>query len=386
MNFAIIGTGYVADFYLTTLPWHPSLKLVGVFDRNPERAAVVAAKHGVRHYESLEAVLADEAVTILVNLTPPDAHYAINHAALSAGKHVYCEKPLAMSVEHSAALVELASRQGLYLSCAPCSLLSETAQSIWREIRNGAIGKPRLVYAELDDGVIHRMAPDTWRSESGWPWPWEDEFETGCTIEHAAYVTSWLVAFFGPAVSVSGYSNQLVNEKLGVPQSHGAADFSVGCIEFASGVVARLTNSIIAPRHRAMMIVGESAYITLDEVWHYREPYQVRQHHGLNGPRKARPRSLRERLKRAGPVRQMTPARAPVEPGAPAQDLPMMDFCRGISELAAAIEGSQPLRLTAALGHHLTELSLALEALGSPGSVTRIQSTFDPIAPMPWAQ
>jgi hypothetical protein len=77
-------------------------------------------------------------------------------------------------------------------------VLSETAQTIWKLLREQAIGTPRLVYAELDDGNVAAMDYPTWISASGAPWPARDEFEVGCTLEHAGYHLTWLTAFFWP--------------------------------------------------------------------------------------------------------------------------------------------------------------------------------------------
>src|SRR5690242_17502068 len=96
--FAIVGCGYVADFYLRTLPNHANIALAGVYDRNSDRCRRFAEHHGgLRQYRSPDEMLSDPAVRIVVNLTNPHSHYAISKAALDAGKHVYSEKPLAMS-------------------------------------------------------------------------------------------------------------------------------------------------------------------------------------------------------------------------------------------------------------------------------------------------
>ena len=75
MNIAIIGCGYVADFYMATLPNHPNLRLIGAFDRNVERKDAFARHHKVRIYETLEALLADPQVELILNLTNPGYGY-----------------------------------------------------------------------------------------------------------------------------------------------------------------------------------------------------------------------------------------------------------------------------------------------------------------------
>ena len=71
-----------------------------------------------------------------------------------AGKHVYTEKPLALNLTDAKELVEVALKNNFYISSAPCSLLGESAQTAWKLLREGKIGKVYLAYAELDDGMI----------------------------------------------------------------------------------------------------------------------------------------------------------------------------------------------------------------------------------------
>jgi len=245
---AIVGCGFVADYYVKTLPGHPQLELVGVMDRIQERADKFSAYHSVPAYKSFDELLKDDRVDIVLNLTNPRSHYEVSKACLLAGKHVYSEKPLAMDFFEAEELVKLAEARGLQISSAPCSLLGETAQTLWKALRENQVGKVRVVYAEMDDGLVHKMPYKQWVSESGTPWPYKDEFEVGCTLEHAGYYVAWLVAFFGPATSVTAFSSCLIPDKeTDVPLDVNAPDFSVACIQFASGVVARLTCGIIAP-------------------------------------------------------------------------------------------------------------------------------------------
>src|SRR3954447_5659203 len=241
MRVAIVGCGFVADYYVRTLPVHPELELVGVMDRDAQRAQRFAAYYSLARYDSLDELLADPRIEIVLNLTSPSSHYEVSKRALLAGKHVYSEKPMAMSFDEAKELVELAESKVLQISSAPCSLLGETAQTIWKALREQRVGPVRLVYAELDDGLVHKMPYKLWLSESGTPWPYQDEFEVGCTLEHAGYYLTWLVAFFGPVETVSAFSSCLVPDKnCGVPPAKSTPDFSVACLKFASSVVARL--------------------------------------------------------------------------------------------------------------------------------------------------
>ncbi|MGH9799226.1 MAG: Gfo/Idh/MocA family protein, partial [Blastocatellia bacterium] len=129
VNLAIVGCGYVADFYATTLSGHRNLKLVGVYDRNEKHLSSFVHRWPARSYAGLEEILTDPSVELVLNLTSPRSHFEVTRRCLEAGKHVYSEKPLAMSSVEAAQLVALSEERGLYLASAPCSLLSETAQT-----------------------------------------------------------------------------------------------------------------------------------------------------------------------------------------------------------------------------------------------------------------
>src|SRR5690606_27720402 len=146
---------------------------------------------------SLDALLASGA-TLVLNLTNPHEHFAVSHAALSAGKHVYSEKPLATNLMQARELHALARERGLHLASAPCNMLSQTAQTARQALEDGTIGTPRLIYAELDDDFISQAPTEKWMSESGSPWPLRDELKVGCTLEHAGYYLTWLMDMFGP--------------------------------------------------------------------------------------------------------------------------------------------------------------------------------------------
>ena len=383
MRIAFVGCGYVADFYMKSLPYNPELELAGVYDKNIERATKFARHYSVHTYRSLAELLEDRTVDIVVNLTNPKNHFTVSKACLEAGKHVYSEKPLATDFSEAEALVQLAKQQGLYLSSAPCSLLGESAQTMWKAIRDQAVGPIRLVYAELDDGLIHRMNYAGWLSESGTPWPYQDEFESGCTVEHAGYYLTWLTAFFGPAKTVTSFAACVIPDKqTDVALAVTTPDFTVGCIEFASGIVARITCSIVADHNHALTVVGEQGTLLLDECWDYHAPvYKQKTRHNL---RREKTPVLSNVLgygrKKIAPVHRPQPQHGQRKP------LKIMDFCRGVTELADAIKAERPCRLSAEHALHITEITLTLQDPVAMGSPRQLHSTFDPIDPMPWAR
>lgn len=375
MRIAIVGCGFVANFYLKTLPSHPELELLGVTDRQGDRATKFAQFYNIpRVYSSVAELLADDRVDIVVNLTNPRSHYEVSKAALTAGKHVYSEKPLAMEMWQAEELIGIAAAKGLFVISAPCSVLSETAQSIWKALRENQVGQVRLVYAEMDDGMVHKMPYKKWLSESGTPWPYMDEFEVGCTLEHAGYYTTWLTAFFGPAESVTAFSSNLIPDKeTDTPVNNIAPDFSVACIKFQSGVVARLTCSIVAPHDHSLRIFGDEGTLEIEECWLYGAPISIRRNLTIG----------RKRLEGVWKQRYPLVRKATRFRNRASQ---LMDYSRGIAELAGAIAEGRPCHISPEFSLHNNELVLAISNALATGAPHQLKSTFEPLEPMPWAK
>ena len=305
-----------------------------------------------------------------MNLTNPRSHYEVSRACLLAGKHVYSEKPLAMSLPDARDLVDLAAAQHREISAAPCTVLGECAQTMWKALRQKRVGRVLAAYAEMDDGLVHRMPYQKWLSGTGVPWPFRDEFEVGCTMEHAGYSLSLLLAFFGPAQTVTAFSSvQIPDKHPSIAPGDMAPDLSVAAIRFDSGVVARLTCSIMAPGDHSLRIIGDEGVLFTPDVWHYTSPVYSRRWHTVRrrtflSPWKTRHRRLAERGRKTV----------------------VDDRSRGVSELAAAIAEGRPSRLSPQFTLHVTELTLAIQQAGAESGAHRMTTTFSPMAPMPWGE
>jgi predicted dehydrogenase len=215
------------------------------------------------------------------------------------------------------------------------------------------------------------------------PWPWKDEFEVGCTLEHAGYYVTWLAAFFGPAKSVTSFASCLVLDKeTDEPLDVITADFSSACIEFNDGVVARLTNSIYAPHNHRLQVFGDEGAVSVDECWKYDSPVYVKSRS---------PWALR--LEKYPLLANM--------PGLGRRRLPLvrsgvhkhqykgthaMDFARGVAELASAAAEGRPATMSARYALHVNEIVLAMQYPAEMGSPRQLTTTFDPMEPMSWAR
>jgi len=369
---------------MASLKRYPHLELVAATDKDPERASQFCNYHSVSFCPTLEAMLADPNIEMIVNLTTSSGHFEVSKACLEAGKHVYSEKPVASTVSEAKELVEFARAKGLYFSAAPCTLLGETAQTLWRALRNKAIGAVRVVYAELEDGPFHLAAPHLWHSASGAPYDYREEFHSGVTVEHAAYYLAWFAAFFGPAKTVTSFSSCLWPDRPISPEerlSITTPDLTVACITFESGVVARLTCSLIGPYNHMIRIVGDTGVLRVDECWNVSAPVYLDQYSSL------RFRAERYPITKTFPfiARWLGPRPRTYPPVKKANwrkrnSRYRMDYARGISDLALAIAEQRPPRLPADFCLHVTELALAIQnAKETPYLVT---TTFQPLQPL----
>ena len=392
MNIAIVGCGYVAEQYASTLPVHPELRLVAAYDTNGERLATFARRRNIAASSSLQELVANPGIELVLNLTNPRAHYTVTRACLSEGKHVYSEKPLGMTTAEAQQLAALAEQRRLYLGAAPCSALSDAAQTLWHAIRHGVVGRVRLVYANFDDGMIApHMAPWTWTNDAGVPWPARDEFEVGSTYQHAGYVLTWLCAMFGPARRVHSFASVLMPDK-GITVEAMAPDFSVGCVEFDGGVVARVTCGLTAPRDKSMTVVGDKGVLTVGNVRDDAAPVMWRpasEQRLVSIVRRRLPvvhRWLQARLSDAGVAalfaHTLPPKRRTATAFAAREK--RVDFLRGPSEMADAITSRRRSRLPADLAVHIVEI---VERLQYPERFSDrcVTTAFAPIEPMPWA-
>lgn len=369
---AIIGCGFVADLYMRSLATFPEIKVIGVYDKDAARLKsfcdywTVPPSAGIAE---LFRSLPDE--TLILNLTNPGAHHKVSLACLTEGFHVYSEKPLATDMKDARELHGLAQKNGLMLASAPCSFLGEAAQTLGAALRSGMAGTPRLIYAELDDGFIPQAPYGNWHSESGAPWPHDDEFRVGCTLEHAGYYLSWLIALFGSVKTVVAASANLIPDKVADGKS--APDFSVATLFFEAGPTARLTCSIVAPHNHQIQVIGDKGVITVKKAWD--NSAAVRFHRRFTIRRKLLEHPIGRRFRLRGKT----------HPKVRRTGAASMNFALGPVELLAAIRDKRPSRMSADFALHLNEVTLAIQNAGDSTGAQKMQTRCSRAEPMPWA-
>jgi predicted dehydrogenase len=187
----VVGCGSVgARRYIPDLVASPFADVVAVCDVNGARAAQVAAQYGVPHsYTDLDTMLADSDFELLFNLTPMRLHGSLALKALQAGRHVFCEKPLATSLTEADTLLEEAARRGLTLVAAPNAPLSPTFQAAAAAIGSGEIGQIIAARGRYGSDGPHE--------------PWFYQHGGGALFDLGVYNVMTLTGLLGPARAVA---------------------------------------------------------------------------------------------------------------------------------------------------------------------------------------
>lgn len=155
LGLGIIGCGNISTSYLRLAPLFKGLEVRAVADMNMAAAEARAAEFGVKA-QSVDDLLANKDVDVVINLTIPDAHYPVSKAILEAGKHAYSEKPLVLSLEQGKTLRDLAASKGLAVGCAPDTFLGGAHQQARAVLDEGRIGTITAgCAAVLNHGMEH---------------------------------------------------------------------------------------------------------------------------------------------------------------------------------------------------------------------------------------
>lgn len=236
----IIGTGNISGIYFRNGSRFESLEIVACADIDVGRAKEKAAEYGVRGC-TVDELLADPEIEMIINLTIPKAHAPVNLQALEAGKHVYVEKPLAVTPEEGREVLELAERKGLLVGGAPDTFLGGGIQTCIKLIEEGAIGSPIGATAFMMSGghETWHPSPEFYYQPGGGPM-----FDMG------PYYLTALVAMLGPIRRVTGSARISFPERTITSQPKAGTVIPVevpthiaGVIDFEAGPVATIITS-----------------------------------------------------------------------------------------------------------------------------------------------
>lgn len=237
----IIGCGNISSIYLTNCSRFESLEVTAVADLVRTQAEAQAEKFKVARVLSVEELLADDQIDIVLNLTIPAVHAEIAIKALRSGKSVYNEKPLALDREGALEMIELAKSKGLRIGCAPDTFLGAGMQTCRQLLDSGAIGKPVAAVAFMMGG-----GPEGWHPNPFFFY----KTGGGPLFDMGPYYITALTTLLGPVRRVTA-SAQITSAKREIGSELHKGKFIdvevpthvAGVLDFASGPVGTLITS-----------------------------------------------------------------------------------------------------------------------------------------------
>ena len=343
INVGVVGCGRISNQYLTNLTTNfpATVKIASCADLNLDAANAVATEFGGAKAVAPDELYADPDVDVVLNLTNPWAHHAVNVAALRAGKHVYAEKPLGMTRDEALDMMAVAEKSGLRIGCAPDTFLGAGLQTCRKLIDEGWIGKPTAAYSRITM-VGARMAGRYQSRQIG-----------GVLLDMGPYYITALIALLGPARRVAGASVAASSSRTVTDMK--AGDFGgvvdietpvtvAGTLEFDDGVVGQVLTT-----------TGGHSYGPFVEIIGTEGVLQVPDPNMFGGP---------VVIRRAGGESAHIPLTHQYD-----------DRNRGLGlvEMMYAVEQNRPHRASAKLAYHVLDIMLSLVESSESGTYRTLE-------------
>lgn len=350
-NVGIVGCGNILAAYVRGLRMLPSVNLLGCADVDQERAARAAERHGIREYSSVDELLGEDEIGLVVNITPPVAHAAVSEAAVKRGRHVYSEKPFSATLHEADALVQALAGAPGRMGCAPDTFLAAPSQTARAAIDAGIIGEPIGASATIPHSRAEEWHPDpSFLFGPG----------GGPLLDMGPYYVAALVNCLGAVSAVTGVTRiganprritadgRLVDSVAVTVPTH-----AVAILRFASGAVGTLTASfdLWSDHVPHIEIYGTEGILRLPDPNEFHGDVTVK----------------------ANAAREWT-----VVPPVLALDgwVSQEGMLRGlgVADLVESLAGA-PQRASAELGYHVLEVLASVEASSTTETVQRLKSS-----------
>jgi len=349
----IIGCGNISGIYLKSDKTFENLQIVACADVDMTRAQAKAAEYGVKAY-TVEQLLADPEIEIVINLTIPAAHAEVSTAALNAGKAAYHEKPFALNREDGRKLLATAQARNLRIGCAPDTFLGGGLQTCRKLIDDGLIGTPVAATAFMMAPGHERWHPDPdfFYQPGGGPM-----FDMG------PYYLTALISMLGPVKRVTGSTRITRAERTITSQPKHGQTIKVnvpthvaGLLEFASGPIGTIITSfdVWAANLPRIEIYGTEGSLSVPDPNTFGGPVRLRRANGTEW-----------------------------------EEMPLTHIYTensrglGVADMAAAIRSNRPHRASGELAHHVLDIMQAFHDASHEGKHIELTSTCERPAPLP---
>ena len=202
-NIGLIGCGNIAETYFRAQDYFNNIKFIACADKFPELSKKCADQYNIKSL-TVDEILNDTNVDVILNLTIPQAHFEISKLALEAGKHVYSEKPMSIKYDEANELVNLAKDNNLYIGNAPDTFLGGGGQVARKFVDDGDIGKVmtgNFIFAFPGVQEFHPN-PESWFQSGGGP-----------VIDMGPYFFTTLVNLLGPVKNVRSRGKKFADQR-----------------------------------------------------------------------------------------------------------------------------------------------------------------------------
>ena len=225
---AVVGAGNIAAAHIDAVGRLPNARVTGVASRTAARAEAVAARHGLRAYDSVEAAARDPEVDVVAVCTPSGTHLDVALAAIEAGKHVVVEKPLEVTVDRARQLVAAADAAGVALSTIFMSRFGDANAFVKRAVAEGRLG-----------GLVQGDAYVKWFRDQAYydsgAWRGTKRLDGGgALMNQAIHQVDLLLWVMGPVAEVFAYADTLAHERLEVE------DTLVAVLRYENGALGQI--------------------------------------------------------------------------------------------------------------------------------------------------
>ena len=237
----IIGCGKISQVrHIPEYHSNPNAQIIGYFDLAPERAAQMAAKYGGQVFDSIEALLADPRIDAVSVCVANNMHADVTIAALKAGKHVLCEKPMATNIEDCERMVAAARQYGKALMIGQNQRFALAHAEARRLIKEGAIG--RVVSFRTTFG---HSGPETWSITPG-PGTWFFDKKAavmGVLADLGIHKTDLIQYILDDTITAVTAKISTIDKKYADGSPIGVDDNAICIFEMAGGAVGTMTAS-----------------------------------------------------------------------------------------------------------------------------------------------
>jgi len=354
LGVGIIGCGNISTAYLKLAPMFKALDVRKVADMNMDAARARADEFGVSAV-SVEDLLAADDIDVIVNLTIPDAHFAVTRRILEAGKHAYSEKPFVLTLEEGEILRGICAEKGVRVGSAPDTWMGGAHQAARMAIDAGKVGR-------ITSGTAHVMSAgmEMWH-------PNPDFFflpGAGPMLDIGPYYVTNLIQLLGPVEKVAALASSASDTRTITSEPRKGEKIPVrtptnihALLQFVSGATVTISTSwdVHAHRHANMELYGTEGSLFVPDPNFFGGTVEI--------------------AGKDGEIKEMA---QPEHPFSVVNDGERANYrTAGLADMAQAISEGRPHRCSLEMALHAVDVMTSVLKSGETGQFVRLSTTCE---------